>query len=478
MRRISRICLPFVSLWVGLWVALLALPAWALSGADVAYQINQRYQKTPSKCFVANPVQECSGVLMRPAPTPGGDLFALSADETANGMARFDFVRRDIETTHLSDSVGFILAPRPEAVGNGKPYDLLCGCPPPGASNPSPCNDCPGQPNTAGVSLWDPAAPEKIAAQAIYYDVDNGGQLATALEYQRQYFNKSGEWKPILRVAFGAQGTTTFGFDATDQLDVGYATAKALNARYADTRKVCPDGRAAYFCSGVVIRVTGWGTGFKSWNPSPGSVAANGVSFSYIRADTFVERLFWHGNDAGVIHREFAAPIAHPLEMRCIYTRDVGSTPPDRCYQMTSVLCGEMNIHTAQALVSYLLTTGRLCAFDPSPIPFYVSFEARPLLPQEYKHAWNEAIIAIWPQDIPEQIGIEAFFYMNDDASGTQYVQRDYLSTTGRFMPIVKVDLNATDGQIFTYDLAAQSFAQSGASALPPVPMSPKDIPQ
>ncbi|ODP35369.1 hypothetical protein [Pandoraea sp. ISTKB] len=472
MRRLSRI---FLSLFA-LWTALNALPALAISGADVAYLINQRYQKTPSKCLVASPVQECSGVLMRPAPTPGGDLFALSADETANGIARLDFVRRDIETTHLSDSIGFILAPRPEAAGSGKPYTLVCGCPPPGATNPSPCNDCPGQPNTAGVSLWDPAAPGKLAAQAIYYDVGNGGQLATALEYQRQYFDKSGEWMPILRVAFGAKGATVFGFDARDQLDVGYATVNDLNARFADTRRICPDGRAGYFCNGVMIRTTGWGAAFKSWNPSPDSVSKDGVSFSYIRADGDAKSIYWKNNDAGLIMRELGAPTKWPLTLRCIYAQD-GATghATDRCYKAYDVLCNAMNVTTIAAFHAHYKPHST-CAFDVDPVSFQLSIDVRPGIQwvgNELRH--NEAIIAPWPQDIPVELPIEAIFYMGEEVAGAQYVQRDYMLTTGRFMPLVHVDLSVTDGKVFTYLPATQSLSLGGEGALTPVSTPPAE---
>ncbi|MFJ2994385.1 hypothetical protein [Pandoraea sp. NPDC087047] len=466
MPRFLRICRPLLALWL----LLQAFPGWALPGADVAYQINQRYQQTPSECFVASPVQECSGVLMRAAPTPGGDLFALSTEETAAGMARLDYVRRDIETTRLSDSVGFILAPRPEAVGNGKPYELLCGCPPPDASAPAPCNDCPGQPNTVGVSLWNPAAPQTIAVQAIFYDVNNGGQLATALEYQRQYFNSAGQWLPILRVAFGAQGTTAFGYDARDQLDIGYASADDINARYADTRSVCPGNRAAYFCDGVVIRVTGWGTTFHSWNPSPSSLNSNGVSFSYMRADARVDRLVSEvRDDAGMIVREFSAPAEHPLQMRCIYAEDTGTGPPDRCYRTYPQFCNAMNITTVSAFISHYSRYSH-CAFDVDPQSFQLSIDVRPYIPPGTPYPWNEAIIALWPPDIPEKLPIEAFFYVGNDPSGVQYVQRDYMAMTGRFMPVVRVNLPPGNGPIFTYDPAVQSVSLGGAAALPPVP--------
>ncbi|VVD78498.1 hypothetical protein [Pandoraea anhela] len=467
MQRAFRV-FPYL---LAVWLLVHAFAAWALSGSDVAYLVNQRYQKTPAKCFVNSAVQECSGVLMRVPPTVDGDLFALTPAETASGSARVDYVRRDIETSRLGYSAGFILEDRPTAAGNGRPYDLLCGCPPPGSVGGPPCNDCPGQPNTVGIIPWNPATPGNVAAQAIFYDVGNGGQLSTALAYQRTYFNRTRQWLPILRVVFGPQGATVFGYDERDQLDYGYTTVSNLNARYADTRRVCPDGRSAYFCSGVIIRVTGWGQTFKSWNPSPGSVAAQGVPFSYVRADARVDRLYWHANDAGIIMNEFAVPVQRPMVMRCIYAQDAGTSVPDRCARLQSCVAAGVNS------VATFRARG-LCRFGVDPEAFQLSIDVRPYLSPNYPYPWNEAILALWPQDVPLQIGIEAFFFIDNDMGGAQFVQRDYMTTTGRFMPIVRVNLTAGVGNVFQYDPAWQSFALAGPRALSPVPMDPTDIPQ
>ncbi|AJP55907.1 hypothetical protein UC34_00695 [Pandoraea vervacti] len=414
---------------------------------------------------------------MRVPPSVSGDFWALSPQESEAGVAHFDYVRRDIETSRLDSSVGFILADRPSAAGNGQPYELLCGCPPPGSIGGPPCDDCPGQLNRVGVSPWDTAAPEALAVQAIFYDVGNGGQLSTALEYQRGYYDRSKRWLPVLRVAFGPQGTTAFGYDERDQLDYGFTTVENLNTRYADTRHVCPDGRAGYACDGVVIRVTGWGTTFHSWNPSPGSVASNGVPFSYIRADAHVDRLYWHTNDAGMILREFGAPTEHPSIMRCIYAEDTGTGARDRCYDDYPQLCNAMGITSIAAYIAHHKPYVH-CAFDIDPASFQLSLDVRPRIPPGHPWPWNEAIVALWPQDVPLQIGIEAFFYMNGEVGGAQFVQRDYMAITGHFMPIVSVDLKAANGRIFTYDPAVQSFSLMPAEGLPPVPMNPRDIPE
>lgn len=446
--------------WGVLWLAFVSLPAHALSGTDVAYLVNQRYQATPDHCFADKSAYECSGVLMRTPPSgTTGDFWRLSSAETASGTARLTYVRRDIATIRLDDSAGFILADRPTAVGNGQSYDLVCGCPPPGAVLP-PCAACPGDPTGVGVSAWNAATPGALAVQAIFYDMGNGGQLAQALQYQKQYYDATRQWVPVLRVLFGANGATVFGFDVRDQLDEGYAVAQDLEARHADTAMTCPGNTPGYNCSGVLIRVSGYGATFHSWNPSPNSVSRNGVSFSYARADLKMTTVFSTG--PGVIMRELQSPTAHPIDWRCSFPTNAGtSSRSDSCNTGSDrTLCDARGINTAADWkAKYGTSSNSACGLAPTVAQFGVLVDLR----QTVNSGHNEIIIAAWPQNIPEQIPLEAFFYSEaDDKSGAQFIQKDYMATTGRFMPIVRVQLNQPAGQIFTYDPADQVGAMPG----------------
>ncbi|MBX8489923.1 hypothetical protein K5D42_08655, partial [Pseudomonas cichorii] len=45
-----------------------------------------------------------------------------------------------------------------------------------------------------------------------------------------------------------------------------------------------------------------------------------------------------------------------------------------------------------------------------------------------------------------------------------QFIQNDYFQQTQRFLPIVEMDLNATDGKFFSYDPAQQLAPGAPAS--------------
>ncbi|VVE45495.1 hypothetical protein PIN31009_04345 [Pandoraea iniqua] len=440
---------------VAAWLALLAIPALALSGADVANLINQRYRNTPSKCFVNSPVYECSGVLLRTAPRDGagGNFWRLSADDAAAGYAELSYARQDLPRVDPPDTVGFVLADRPTAAGDGKPYALVCGCPPVQSPLP-PCTPCPANASAAGVSLWNASAPASLAVQAIYYDVAAGGQLAQAVRYQKQYFDGTGQWVPILKASIGDGAATAFGFDERDQLDWGYAVAKQLEARYLDTRITCPGNLPGYDCSGVLIRNTGFGTAFHAWNPSPNSVSRNGVSFSYARVDM---NMTLTTGGVGIIMRELSAPAQHPVIWRCAFpVNAVTAQRPDSCStEGDARLCDALGITTA---AQYLATwaNGNGCGLAPSAAQFGVLVDLR----KSFVDKHNEVILAAWPQDIPTQIPLESLFYTGaENLPGTEYVQQDYMAVTGRFMPIVSVTLSAAPGAIFTYDPGQQDGA-------------------
>ncbi|AKC71608.1 hypothetical protein MB84_22340 [Pandoraea oxalativorans] len=433
-----------------------------LEGADVAFTVNRRYAQTPGKCFVSSPAFECSGVLLRPAP-PGAitDAFwRIGADEIAAGHARLDYARQDLPAVNLSNPVGFVLADRPSAVGSGQPYTLVCGRAPLGQTLPP----CTGDPDGVGVSLWNVANPAALAVQAVYYDVAHGGQLSQALRYQKQYYDGTGQWVPILIATIGDGTATAFGFNERDQLNWGFTVARDLEARHADTRMTCPGNTAPYNCSGVLIRITGSGD-FKSWNPTELSMTRNGVSFSYARADMALKTT--HSGGPGIIMRELQAPTAHPLTWRCAFpTNGNTNARGDSCPTPNgdARLCDARGILTAtQWKNSYGVDSAVACGLSPSASQFAVLQELRQTVNSEH----NEVVIAAWPQNIPEQIPIEAWFYPTADAKpGAVHIQQDYMATTGHFMPVLAVTLTNPAGSIYVYRVDDQVGAMSPGSVL------------
>ncbi|WP_150698264.1 hypothetical protein [Pandoraea terrae] len=487
------------------------------------------------------PAYYCSGVLLRPLRSGSADVFWQPQPvETALGSVPFTYLRRDVAISSLPSSAGFIFMDTLTAAGQGKPFDVRCAYPldvtltegvadhgcalsanlaqnvDPSSCAPLGVTDAPtwlayyaaqgkqcslsaldarqfkssleahnavaemggANINAMLVTAWDVVHPETVPVQALFYDIGHGGQLSQPQRYQKQYFDATGQWLPILRLFFAEDGQASFGYDVKDQLDYGYQVAGRLNARYTDTAPQCPGGDASLYCNGVVIRVTGYGTAFHSWNPSPGAIARNGVAFSYLRVDGDVTAIAYAGG-VGLIMRELAAPVQTPLTARCIYPSD-GATDAraDRCGIRDSDLsrpCADLGITTLDAWrANYAITTwSQQCSFDVDQAAFQLSLEARATFPKPHirQESWNELIITPWRQDIPTQIPIEAIFYTGAKLPGAQYIQQDYLATTGRFLPIVHVDMNAPPGQIFTYapnDQATSLFgdlpAPSGAT--------------
>jgi hypothetical protein len=318
------------------------------------------------------------------------------------------------------------------------------------------------QPNEVLTRNWETAQPQRIPLQGLFYDVTQTGGLTGAQKDQRDYFNATGEWLSILRMNLRDGPDAVFGFNLQDQLYIGDQVASRLNARYANTAAICPDGRASYYCNGVLIRTTDASLDFRAWNPSPGSRERDGVSFSYMRADVPLPKLAWSKHQ-GLIMKELAAPTAHPLELRCSYPYD-GATfyRSNSCNQHSgapevSRPCDEQGITTAEQWLVYfnaLASKHTGCSFGPGPTAFDVSLQARTLLSASYLNEQNEVIIADWGQNIPTRIPLEAFFYTLESAAlpAAQFFQHDYFEQTGNFLPIVRVNLApAADEPVFSY---------------------------
>ncbi|MFJ2527733.1 hypothetical protein [Pseudomonas helmanticensis] len=322
------------------------------------------------------------------------------------------------------------------------------------------------RPNKVQIKNWDREAPGLLPVQGLYYDMTQPGALLGAQKDQRDYFIATGEWLPILRMNLTQAPGAVFGFDLKEQVYGGYEVAARLNARYADTAMACRGNTAAYNCNGVLIRTTDASPDFHAWNPSPGSIQRNGVSFSYLRADVHLPVLAWAKNE-GLIMKELAAPTGYPLTLRCSFPFD-GATfyRSDSCNghsdaPQKSKPCDEQGISDVEAVITHFYAqTSRYhgCSLKGDQAPFAVSVEARARLNATDQRVHNEVIIAHWPQDIPAQLPLEAFFYVA--ASGrlnAQFFQWDYFNQTGHFLPIVRVASNASrSAYVFDYDPADQ----------------------
>ncbi|HEK1766688.1 TPA: hypothetical protein SMR47_000575 [Pseudomonas putida] len=315
-----------------------------------------------------------------------------------------------------------------------------------------------GKPGENAVELlvrnWDAQAPARLAIQALVYDSRSQGGLRAAQQDQRDWFDATGQWLPVLRIDPSQPADQVFGFNLQDQLYIGYQLAQRLNQRFADTAAACRDGSAAFNCNGVLFRTNLATTAFPAWNPSPGSHQNNGVSFSYARADINIRTVAWTRPYAFTF-RELAAPMAHRPTLRCAYPYDAGTSgASDPCAHRGE--CEKLGVDSVAAwMARYSGAPAQGCAFSNTAKQFQLSIEVRNNFPN--RSDWNEIMMAAWPDDIPTQIPLESLFYLSGSTGlpQAQFIQHDYFTRTGGFLPLLRLDFTAT-ADPFSYQPAEQ----------------------
>lgn len=326
------------------------------------------------------------------------------------------------------------------------------------------------QPNEVLVATWDETKPEALPIEAFFFDVSNPNALSSAQQFQKDFGDATGRWLPILRLGFNAGTGDTFSFNAEDQLDSGHNVAERLNARYADTRAACAGNLPAYNCNGVLIRSSAASPDFHAWDPSPTAVTLQGVSFSYLRADANYDELAW-GDTQGYIFKALGEHDGYRMEVRCAFPDDAATDRrtlkcgPHASHTNASRPCKDQGIDTLQEWVTHFHSVSGIfarsqhqCSFAADQSAFAMSIEARSHFqnPGDYVDRHNEVVLQVWPQDIPEQLPLEAFFYVQNSSrakglEGARFMQNDYFLETGGFLPVIRVDLTAPTGQKFTY---------------------------
>ncbi|WP_434561858.1 hypothetical protein [Pseudomonas sp. Z4-20] len=506
--------------------ALLGVTVHAATGPEVAQLLNNRYRYAPQQCAGGNPAYFCSGVLVSSLASGLSLKFWEHTDNAlVVGARSFSYLRRDLGIRTLRESNGMVFSDSITAISQGKTVDVRCAYPLPttihglegcGAGgtvdDPGSCaaqgvSDAPGwlvhfqqhgqqldaqcslssriatqfrasllahqqlggdwvtQPNQLQVRLWDAQAPTQIPVQALFYDLSQTGGLRVAQKNQNDYHAATGQWLPILRLDMSRARDDVFGFELWDQIYIGYEVAGRLNRRYFDTAATCPDGRASFYCNWVILRGTDVSPLFHSWNPSPASKENNGISITLLRTDSLAPRPVW---PQGLLFKEMAAPSAHPQTLRCGYPYD-GHTGwgTDAC--LVNDACANLGIDNLEKWTAkYHASLYLSCSFDPTVTNLQLIDEIRRTIPMP-EYDWNEFILAAWPEDIPEQLPVDALFYSHtsyfprDGLAGARYIQDDYFKSTGRFWPVVQLRLGATDRQVFIFNPDDQCLAGSCA---------------
>ncbi|MDU9393501.1 hypothetical protein [Pseudomonas sp. zfem002] len=416
-----------------LLLCLTAAQGWALSGPETAQQLNQRWAATPAQCIGGKPPYACSGVLALPMaadhPRP---FWHHTSEAQARGSERFLLLRSDADPALSPGKVGYLLQDLFSATGQGKAYEVV--------------DDGSAGPGEVLVRNWAPEQPGRVAIQALYYDPADPDALFRAQRGQLEYFNATGDWLPLIRLAAGP--ALTFGFALQEQLYHGYQVADRLNQRYARTATTCADGAGAYRCNGVLGRTTDVGA-FHAWDPSPASIKGNGVSFMYFRAD--IKTGLYKAQ--GFVFRELDHPADYPLTLRCIFPYD-GWTGGAADYCNFRPSCASLNITTVAAWKArYLNSPYQSCFFDASSGEFQLALDVRNQSGAQDQYAWSELIIAAWPTGIGRRLALEAFMHGSTapGEAGARRFQQDYYQTDRRYIPIMAVRANAADGKVFNY---------------------------
>ncbi|RBB96896.1 hypothetical protein C3E97_029780 [Pseudomonas sp. MWU12-2115] len=515
------------ALLIALW--LFGTLAFAATGPEVAKLLNTRYQNTTAECVGEHPAYFCSGVLLR-GSAEVGEFWKHDATATQLGAESFSYLRADLGTRELGQKNGVVFSDTFSAIGQSKALEVLCvypfafamtatrpdfGCGAMAAAHaeadPSSCaaqgiSDAQGwiahfqqqnlqpdkqcslssqvpllfkaslvahqglgatwavKPNLVQIKNWDATAPKRIPIQALFYDTTQTGALLGAQRDQRDYFTATGDWLPVLRMDLHQPPGAVFGFNLQDQLYNGYEVAARMNARYQDVAASCANEKPAYYCNGVLIRGADASAGFHAWNPSPNSITRNGVSFSYVREDVGTLKL---AGNQGYTFKEAYAPTGHPATLRCSYPANAATNGiPDSC----RASCESQNITTVETWrAKHAASPGGSCAFSSTPAAFQLSIAVRTVMTAAARQNWNEIIIAAWPQNIPEQIPLESLFYLsgnNTALNNAKFIQRDYFQQTARYLPIVRMNLGATDHRPFIYETADQTFQGTSTQTL------------
>ncbi|MDM3887162.1 hypothetical protein QSV36_16450 [Pseudomonas sp. BCRC 81390] len=411
---------------------------WAMSGPEIADALNMRLADTPEKCAANQPDYACSGVLVRPmAQNHPYKFWEHDSAASQRGSEMFVYLRSDLPAATVTEKTGFILMNRFEALAQDKVYDVSI----------RPHHE------TVEVANWDDQTPAKVAVQALYYRLGVPGALWRGQRHQLSWYRATGEWLPLLR--YQPNDPLVFGFAQSEQLYEGYAVAARVNARYVDTAPACPDGSARYNCNGVWVRGTGVGN-FRAWNNSPDSKRYNAVSFSFFAADTQVVQAPVYTQ--GYILKASGAPAAQPITLRCMYPQNGGTSGRNNpCSHQGN--CRSLGITTAQQWNSrYNGGQSGSCAFDTDQPGFQLAAEVRKLRSAK---DWNEAVMNVWPDNVPADLPLEAFYYRSTATAreNARRYQREFnQDTAGGYLPVLALDTYAANGRLVEYRPEDQYF--------------------
>ncbi|CAH0320730.1 hypothetical protein SRABI06_05442 [Pseudomonas brassicacearum] len=262
------------------------------------------------------------------------------------------------------------------------------------------------------------------------------------------------------------QSQPLFGVSAA--LQTGEETAARMTRRYSETPSHCADlEEMAFKCSGVIFRGTEASPAFHAWNPAPNAYLRNGVSFSYLRADSKFKRLAYNYNHGFVLYPQNDQPAdTVTIEVRCVFPLDAASElrATDACgsnpnFPQVSAPCQPQGVLTGEQWLQHFINKAQSrgtsqCGFKvheamgmAAAQGFYEAVRAMGLAGNLSFPVQNELILTPWAQDIGDRLPIEAFFYTPEGdggLAGAREDQEDFYKGTGILLPVIRMTLPAT----------------------------------
>ncbi|WP_342648743.1 hypothetical protein [Pseudomonas sp. REB1044] len=256
--------------------------------------------------------------------------------------------------------------------------------------------------------------------------------------------------------------------------DKGQEVAARLNGRYNATAHSCPGNLPAYYCNGIIIRSVDNGN-FNPWDPSPTAIKLGAVSFSYFRVDSYVNNFY---RNAGFIFlpQTEAAAQGKGMEYLCIYAYDAGTivgtraakgcglkprTAPATADLSTCAIKNATTVSNWYAFTKTIPNRDFQCSLSTQDAAqFAVSYQVRANRPGNMEALWNEMMVNLWPQNDGANLPIEAFFYKVGNTislNDAKIFQTKFKNATGKWVPVIALDLNKVSGSPFSYSSANQA---------------------
>ncbi|WP_268799872.1 hypothetical protein [Pseudomonas huanghezhanensis] len=127
--------------------------------------------------------------------------------------------------------------------------------------------------------------------------------------------------------------------------------------------------------------------------------------------------------------------------------------------------CAGVNAATLSTWYTYfskLTNTSYQCSLSTqNAAQFDVSLKARQYTGLSGYYQWNELLVKLWPSGIPEQLPLQAFYYLDPKglAEAKTYQQKYATRTGGLWLPVIKLDATkmAAGTAPFSYSTADQA---------------------